>query len=198
MIRRLFPTLAATVLAVAALATPASAAQPSTSGPTTLATPTGCTTSVEWVQEGSNYYYGRGKVQCTTGRYKAKLVCRNQQTGVGYVRYGSQVVSAPNTAVALCDTGNTVESVHAVPDPLPTGLSGCVGWSEWVVEGSNYYYGRGRAQCDTGRYAVQLSCRNVQTGQLYTLTGYAVNAPSTATLTCYTGNRVESVQAVPR
>ncbi|MEV4467487.1 hypothetical protein AB0J51_28155 [Micromonospora echinofusca] len=46
--------------------------------------PTGCTTWVQWVQEGgTSYYYGRGNLQCATGRHKVKLQCRNLQTGGG-------------------------------------------------------------------------------------------------------------------
>ncbi|WDZ86756.1 hypothetical protein [Micromonospora cathayae] len=160
---------------------------------------TGCVTWREWVHEGSSHYYGRGYVQCDTGRYKAKLVCRNEQTGVGYVRYGGTVVTAPGSATAQCDSGNTAESVQAVQDPPATGVNGCVTWMEWVHESFNtMYYGRGLVQCDTGRYGVQLSCRNIQTGQTYVVTGYAVTAPSTNSTTCYSGNRVESVQAVPQ
>ncbi|MFG1954988.1 hypothetical protein [Micromonospora sp. NPDC048830] len=162
--------------------------------------PTGCTTWVEWVQEGSNVYYqGRGNVQCATGRYKVKLQCRNLQTGVGYVVYGGYAVNAPGTATALCYSGNVAERVYPVEDPLPTvGVTGCIGWAEWVHEGSNYhYYGRGTAQCDTGTYRVQINCRNVQTGQRYVVYGPAVTAPSISTTTCYRGNVADAVTGVP-
>ncbi|MEH1016280.1 hypothetical protein V6U90_24635 [Micromonospora sp. CPCC 206060] len=81
----------------------------------TQTTPTGCTTWIEWVAEGSNYYYGRGNVRCSTGRYKVKIQCRNAQTGVGYVVYGTQAVYAPNTATTTCYSGNVAETVEAVP-----------------------------------------------------------------------------------
>ena len=162
------------------------------------AAPAGCTTSIQWVQEGSNYYYGRGSVQCTSGRYTVKLLCRNQQTGVGYVLYGTSAVNAPAAATTTCYTGNTVEGVFAVEDPIPVGaMTGCTPWAEWVSAGSDYYYGRGRVQCDTGRYKVYIQCRNLQTGQGYVVNGAtAVEAPNTATTTCYTGNRAEAVFAV--
>lgn len=165
--------------------------------PARAATPTGCSTSMQWVQEGSNYYYGRGNLQCTGGRYKVKLLCRNQQTGVGYVVYGSTAVNAPSTVSTTCNTGNTVEGVFAVEDPKPVGvLTGCTPWAEWINSGGNYYYGQGRVQCDTGRYKVYIQCRNVQTGQGYIVTGgAAVDAPNTTSTSCNTGNRAESVFA---
>ncbi|EST37555.1 hypothetical protein N566_12435 [Streptomycetaceae bacterium MP113-05] len=76
---------------------------------------TGCTSWIEWVHQGNNHYYGRAKVQCDTGSYRVKAQCRNLQTGVGYVVYGTQVVSAPNVATVLCYSGNVAESVQAVP-----------------------------------------------------------------------------------
>jgi hypothetical protein len=174
------------------------AAQPLLAVPAHAAAPTGCTTSVQWVQEGSNYYYGRGNVQCTSGRYTVKLQCRNQQTGVGYVVYGGTAVNAPATATTTCYTGNTVDGVFAVEDPRPVGvLSGCTPWAEWISSGSNYYYGQGRVQCDSGRYKVYIQCRNLQTGQGYVVSGAtAVDAPATASTTCYLGNQAESVFAV--
>ncbi len=195
-------------LAVAAFSLPLSAAPvqaapmsaPATQWSAAIA-PTGCTTSTEWVTEGSNYYYGRGKVQCTTGRYKVKIQCRNKQTGVGYVVYGSSAVNAPGTATTTCNTGNVAEKVYPVADPLPTGgaTTGCAPWMEWVHEGSNHYYGRGRVQCDTGRYKVKINCRNLQTGATYVVYGtQVVTAPGTATRTCYSGNVAESVEALPQ
>lgn len=174
------------------------AAQPMISAPAHAATPTGCTTSMQWVQEGSNYYFGRGNVQCTSGRYAVKLQCRNLQTGVGYVVYGGAAVNAPTTASTTCNTGNVVEGVFAVEDPRPVGvLTGCTPWAEWISSGSNFYYGRGRVQCDTGRYKVYIQCRNLQTGQGYIVTGAsAVDAPNTTTTTCNLGNQAESVFAV--
>ncbi len=203
MLRHSFPILATAILGLSFLAAPAQSSPVTQSMPVTQSTsvtefaPAGCTTSTEWVQEGNNYYYGRGKVQCSTGRYKVKLLCRNQQTGEAYVVYGGLAVNAPNTATTTCYTGNVAEGVFAVEDPLPTGLTGCTPWMEWVHEGSNHYYGRGRVQCDTGRYKVKIQCRNQQTGQAYVVTGsVAVNAPNTATTTCYSGNVAESVFAV--
>ncbi|MGQ0838207.1 hypothetical protein [Actinokineospora sp.] len=191
MIRHSFRTLAAVVVGLLVLVVPAQAG--------TQATPTGCTTWVEWVQEGSNYYYGRGNVQCDTGRYKVKIVCRNLQTGQGYVVYGTQAVNAPNTATTTCYSGNVAESVHAVQDPPATGVTGCVSWMEWVHQGSNHYYGEGNAQCDTGRYKVKILCRNLQTGQQYVVYGtQAVNAPGVATAYCYSGNVAQTVEAVPQ
>ncbi len=183
--------LVAIILGLTFFAVPAQAASHST--------PTGCTTSVEWVQEGNHYYFGRGKVQCDTGRYKIKIQCRNLQTGVGYVVYGTQAVNAPNTAVTTCYTGNTAEKVYAVQDPPATGLTGCASWMEWVHEGSHHYFGEGNVQCDTGRYKIKIQCRNLQTGQEYAMYGsQTVYAPNTATAYCYSGNSALSVSAVPQ
>lgn len=186
-------TVAAVLAAQHLLATPASAQFGS---PASSAPPTGCNASMQWVSEGSNYYFGRGSVQCSGGRYTVKLLCRNQQTGVGYVVYGGAAVNAPSTATTKCNTGNTVEGVFAVQDPIPVGtFTGCTPWTEWVHSGSNHYYGRGRVQCDTGRYKVHIQCRNLQSGQGYVVTGAAVNAPDTSTTTCNSGHQAESVFA---
>ena len=207
MIRQSFPTFAAAILVLSALAASAQSSpvtqympvpefEPDV--PATELAPAGCTTSVEWVQECNHYYYGRGKVQCTTGRYKVKLLCRNQQTGEAYVVYGSLAVNAPYTATTTCYTGNVAEGVYAVEDPPAAGVTGCATWAEWVHEGNNHYYGRGRAQCDTGRYKVKINCRNLQTGYTYVVYGTAVNAPYVSTTTCYSGNVAESVEAMPQ
>lgn len=165
--------------------------------PARAAAPTGCNATMQWVQEGSNYYFGRGNMQCAIGRYKVKLLCRNQQTGVGYVVYGGTAVNAPATASTTCNTGNTVEGVFAVEDPKPVGvLTGCTPWAEWINSGGNYYYGMGRVQCDTGRYRVHIQCRNLQTGQGYVVAGAAADAPNTISTACNTGNQAESVFAV--
>lgn len=120
------------------------------------------------------------------------------QTGAGYVVHGTQVVTAPATTTVLCSTGNTAEVAYAVADPPGAGVAGCATWTEWVTQGSNYYYyGKGNAQCDSGRYAVRIQCRNVQTGQVYVVESYAVTAPATVSTYCYTGNTAETVQAVP-
>lgn len=204
--RRLFSLSAAVLVSLAVLAAPAQATPVAPEAPVTQtraapvvqSAPTGCTTSIEWVQEGSSYYYGRGKVQCATGRYGVKLVCRNMQTGVGYVLSGTMVVNAPDTATTTCYTGNRAESVHAVQDPPGTGVTGCVTWQEWVHEGSSHYYGRGYAQCDTGQYTVKLVCRNEQSGVGYVRYGTTVvNAPNSTTALCDSGNTAETVQAVP-
>ncbi|MEU4774070.1 hypothetical protein [Micromonospora sp. NPDC023644] len=204
MIRHSFTLVAAVVLGLSALAVPAQAAPApahavAQSDLGVQVAPTGCTTWVEWVQEGSNsYYYGRGNVQCATGRYKVKLQCRNQQTGVGYVVYGGYAVNAPGTATTTCYSGNVAEGVYPVEDPLPTvGVTGCVSWAEWVHQGSSHYYGRGTAQCDTGTYRVQIQCRNAQTGQRYVVYGPVVTAPSISTTTCYQGNVADVVSGVP-
>ncbi|WUH89621.1 hypothetical protein OG900_05305 [Streptomyces sp. NBC_00433] len=207
MIKRLLVVLGAALLgllpiaAVPAVASAQPARAAATAGPhtvTPLVEPSGCTTSVSWVTQGSNYFYGLGSVQCTSGRYKAKLVCRNNQTGTAYALYGTQAVNAPATASATCNTGNTAETVQAVADPLGTGLTGCVSWAEWVSEGSNHYYGRGSAQCDSGQYRVKIVCRNNQTGTAYVISGSgAVSAPATTSATCNTGNTAETIQAVP-
>ncbi|SCL13911.1 hypothetical protein GA0070616_0273 [Micromonospora nigra] len=203
MIRHSLSMVAAAVLGLAAVAAPAQAAPPpapvvAQSDLGVQAAPTGCTTSVQWVQEGNHYYYGRGNVQCATGRYKVKLQCRNLQTGVGYVVYGSYAVNAPSTATRTCYTGNVAEGVFPVEDPLPTvGVTGCVSWAEWVHQGSSHYYGRGTAQCDTGTYRVRIQCHNMQTGQRYVVHGPARTAPSISTTTCYQGNVAEVVSGVP-
>ncbi|SCL34491.1 hypothetical protein GA0074692_3845 [Micromonospora pallida] len=204
MIRHTLSLVAAAVLGLSAVAAPALAAPApahavAQSDLGVQVAPTGCTTWVEWVQEGSNsYFYGRGKAQCATGRYKVKLQCRNLQTGVGYVVYGGLAVNAPGTATATCYSGNVAEGVYPVEDPLPTvGVTGCVSWSEWVHEGTSHYYGRGTAQCDTGTYRVQIQCRNVQTGQRYVVYGPVVTAPSISTTTCYRGNVADAVSGVP-
>lgn len=172
------------------------AAQHLFAAPAHAAAPTGCNATMQWVQEGSNYYFGRGSVQCTSGRYKVKLLCRNQQTGVGYVVDGSTAVSAPSTVSATCNTGNTVEGVFAAEDPRPVGvLTGCTPWAEWVTSGSSSYFGRGKVQCDSGRYKVYIQCRSLQTGQGYVVSGSAVDAPNTSTTTCNSGHQAESVFA---
>ncbi|SBT52648.1 hypothetical protein [Micromonospora auratinigra] len=203
MLRYPLVTLAVAALGLPLSTAPAQAApeMPAVAGWSTPApAPTGCTTSMEWIYDGVNYYYGRGKVQCTTGRYRVKIQCRNQQTGVGYVIYGGTAVNAPGTATATCYVGNVAEKVYPVEDPLPTGVTtGCAPWIEWVHEGSNHYYGRGRVQCDTGRYQVKINCRNLQTGVAYVVYGgQVVTAPDTATTTCYSGNVAESVEALPQ
>ncbi|MER7420735.1 hypothetical protein ABT346_28790 [Micromonospora peucetia] len=201
MFRRTLTTLAAALLGLSALAAPAEAAPAAEPAAlavgSTLSAPTGCTTSIEWVVEGSSYYQGRGKVTCSTGRYKVKIQCRNAQTGVGYVVYGTEVVNAPSTATTTCYSGNVAEQVYAVQDPPGTGITGCAPWKEWVHEGSSHYSGRGRVQCDTGSYRVKIQCRNAQTGVGYVVYGTeVVNAPSIATTTCYSGNVAEQVYAV--
>ncbi|WP_405093270.1 hypothetical protein OG767_10795 [Micromonospora sp. NBC_01392] len=191
--------MATTMLGLSVLAAPAPAGAATRVDLSAQAAASGCTTWVEWVQEGGNsYYYGRGNVQCTSGRYKVKLRCRNLQTGVGYVVYGGYAVNAPGTATTTCYSGNVAEGVYPVDDPLPTtGVTGCVSWAEWVHEGSNHYYGRGTAQCDTGTYRVQIQCRNAQTGQRYVVSGPAVTAPAISTTTCYQGNVADVVSGVP-
>ncbi|MEE4545094.1 hypothetical protein V2S66_24390 [Streptomyces sp. V4-01] len=178
----------------AATAPSGSAAAPGAVSP--HADPSGCTTSVAWVVQGNNYFYGKGSVQCTTGRYKAKLVCRNNQTGTAYALYGTEVVNAPATASATCNTGNTAETVQAVADPVGTGLTGCVTWAEWVTQGTDHFYGRGSVQCDSGQYHVKIVCRNNQTGTAYVISGTeVVSAPATTSAVCNTGNTAETVQA---
>ncbi|MBQ1075831.1 hypothetical protein KBX06_22105 [Micromonospora sp. C31] len=203
--KRALSMLAAALLGVSVLATPAQAApaarpaQVTQSAPTAQAAPTGCVTWIEWVHQGSSHYYGRGNVQCDTGRYKVKIQCRNMQTGVGYVVYGSLAVNAPSTATTTCYSGNVAEAVFAVQDPPATGVTGCAPWIEWVHQGSSHYYGRGRVQCDTGSYKVKIQCRNLQTGVGYIVTGtQVVTAPNVATTTCYSGNVAETVFAVPQ
>ena len=156
---------------------------------------TGCTPWAEWISSGSNYYYGRGRVQCDTGRYKVYIQCRNVQTGQGYIVTGA-AVDAPNTATTSCNSGNQAESVFAVADPRPSGMSGCATWREWVHQSGYSYFGRGSAQCASGRYIVRLSCRNLQTGATYTTDSAAIYAPNTATTTCYVGNVVDALQAI--
>ncbi|MFI6128528.1 hypothetical protein [Micromonospora sp. NPDC051141] len=191
--------MATTMLGLSVLAAPAPAGATARADLSAQATASGCTTWVEWVQEGSNsYYYGRGNVQCASGRYKVKLQCRNLQTGVGYVVYGGYAVNAPGTATTTCYSGNVAEGVYPVDDPLATtGVTGCVSWAEWVHEGSNHYYGRGTAQCDTGVYRVQIQCRNAQTGQRYVVYGPTKTAPAISTTTCYQGNVADAVAGVP-
>ncbi|MFI2710561.1 hypothetical protein ACH495_10595 [Micromonospora sp. NPDC018662] len=197
--RHSLPLTVAAVLGLSVVAVSSPAGATARVDPSAQAAASGCTTWVEWVQEGSNsYYYGRGNVQCASGRYQVKLRCRNLQTGVGYVVYGGYPVNAPGTATATCYSGNVAEGVYPVDDPLPTtGVTGCVSWAEWVHEGSNHYYGRGSAQCDTGAYRVQIQCRNAQTGQRYVVYGPTVTAPATSTTTCYQGNVADSVAGVP-
>jgi len=68
---------------------------------------------------------------------------------------------------------------------------------EWVHDGYNsMYYGRGTAQCDSGRYHVQIGCHSVQTGQDYVVYGPTTTAPATSTTTCYSGNVAQTVTAV--
>jgi hypothetical protein len=55
------------------------------------------------------------------------------------------------------------------------------------------YYGRGSAQCDSGRYQARLACHNVQTGQDYVVYAPVVTAPATSTGTCLSGNSVTAV-----
>ena len=197
MLRHSFPILAAVLLGLSALTASAQSSPDTQSLAVTELAPAGCTTSMEWVQEGNHYYYGRGKVQCSTGRYKVKLLCRNQQTGEAYVVYGSSAVNAPSTATTTCYTGNVAEGVFAVEDPRPAGVSGCATWREWINDGYNYYFGRGSVQCESGRYQVKLSCRNVQTGYTYVNYSSATYAPSVATTTCYVGNVADAVEVVP-
>ncbi|WP_326953860.1 hypothetical protein [Amycolatopsis sp. NBC_01286] len=194
--KRWFLALVAAVLGLAALAAPASAAVQVAQ--VAQVAPAGCTTSIQWVQQGNNYFYGLGNLQCTSGRYRAKAVCINNQTGAGYVNYGTQVVTAPATATVLCNTGNSAQAVYAVTDPLDAGVPGCVSWVEWVNQGgNNLFYGRGQAQCDTGRYRVKALCKNEQTGDYYILYGtQVVTAPAAVSVTCNTGNTAQIVQAV--
>lgn len=183
MTRRVISAAAAVFLGLLALVIP-TAAQ--------AAVPTGCTTSVEWVQQGSNYFQGKGNVTCTAGTYRAKLVCHNLQTGEMYVKYGTQVVTAPSTASAICNTGNVAEKVAAVADPLGTGVTGCIFWSEWVQQGSNYFQGKATVSCDTGTYRAKLVCRNQQTGAAYVRSGTSVvTAPALTSAICDTGNVAE-------
>lgn len=192
MLRNWLLALAAAVLGLSFFSIPAQAAV------APRAEPTGCTTSVEWVQQGNNYWQGKGNVQCLTGTYKVKLVCANLQTGTDYVLYGSQVVTAPATTTATCNMGNVAQTVQAVADPPDPGVNGCVTWVEWVTQGNDHYFGRGNAQCDTGTYRAVISCQNLQTGQNYVVYSGVVNAPNTATMTCYDGNVAQGVQAQPQ
>ncbi len=190
MIRRWFVGLAAAVLGLCFLPAPAQAATPA-------AAPTGCTTSVQWVTQGNNYFQGLGNITCQTGTYKAKLVCRNEQTGTAYALYGTQVVTAPATASATCNTGNVAESVLPVNQPLGTGVTGCATWVDWVTQGNNHFYGRANAQCDTGSYKVKAICHNEQTGADYLIQGtQVVTAPASTSITCNTGNVAQIVGAV--
>jgi hypothetical protein len=190
LIRLSFATLAAAVLGLAVMIVPAEA------DPTTELAPTGCTTWIDWVHDGSGHYNGKGNVQCAAGRYRSKNVCRNLQTGEGYVIYGPPV-DAPNLTSVTCYPGNSAESVHAVEDPPPPGVTGCTTWTEWVHDGTNHYHGRAKAQCDSGNYMAQVLCRNLQTGQAYVLNSHTAAAPHVAAITCASGNTAESVQAVP-
>jgi hypothetical protein len=188
--KKWFLVVVALLLGLTALAAPASAAP--------QVAPAGCTTSIQWVQQGNNYFSGLGNVQCTSGRYRAKESCINNQTGAGYVIYGTQIVNAPATATVLCNTGNSATAVYAVPDPPDSTLPGCVSWVEWVNQGgNNLFYGRGQAQCDNGRYRVKSLCKNEQTGDYYILYGtQVVTAPAAVAVTCNTGNTAQIVQAV--
>ncbi len=160
--------------------------------------PTGCTTSVQWVQQGNNYFEGQGNVTCATGSYEAKLECWNEQTGDVYVKYGTQVVNAPATASAICDTGNVAEKVAAVAEPPDTGVTGCMSWTQWVFTGYNSaYLGLGVVQCDTGTYEAVIDCHNMQTGYDYTLYGSYATAPDTASGTCSNPYEAITVTAVP-
>jgi len=63
-LKRIVVTLAVAMLGLVPIAQPATAQ--------VQAQPTGCTTSIEWVQQGSNYFYGKGNLTCSTGSYKAR------------------------------------------------------------------------------------------------------------------------------
>ncbi|WP_329171628.1 hypothetical protein [Streptomyces sp. NBC_01477] len=158
---------------------------------------TGCASWTEWVHQGSSAYLGNGLIQCDTGRYRAKAVCRNLQTGVGYVVYSTQVVSAPALTSVTCNTGNSAETVQAVADPPGTGVTGCASWTEWIHSSTNNYLGQGYVQCDTGTYAAAVTCR-YPTGQTYVVYGYAATAPNPSGAACYVPNEAVSIAAAPR
>jgi hypothetical protein len=186
--KRLLMTAAAVLLGLFPLVIPAQA----------QAEPTGCTTSVQWVQQGNNYFQGKGNVTCATGSYEAKLECWNEQTGGVYVKYGTQVADAPGTASAICDTGNVAEKVAAVAEPPGTGVTGCMSWTQWVYTGYNSgYLGLGVVQCDTGTYQVMIDCHNMQTGYDYVLYGSEATAPASASGTCSNPYEAVTVTAVP-
>lgn len=188
MIKRMAPAVAVVLLGLFGLVLPA---------PAQAATPTGCTTSTQWIQQGSDYFYGQGNVTCTGGSYRAKAECKNQQTGAQYVKYGTQVASAPATASVVCNTGNVAEKVAAVADPLGSGITGCMYWANWIQQGSNYFYGQASVQCDTGSYRIRISCHNQQTGQDYYVYGSTtVTAPNVTTALCNTGNVVADATGV--
>jgi hypothetical protein len=190
MLRRWFVLIAAALLGLCFLPATAQAASPA-------ADPTGCTTSVQWVTQGSNYFQGLGTLTCQTGTYKAKAVCMNEQTGVGYVNYGSQTVSAPATTTVMCNTGNVAQTVLPVTVPAGTGVTGCATWGEWVTQGSNLFFGRANVQCDTGSYKIKAVCHNDQTGADYLVEGTeVVTAPAKVSITCNTGNVESAIGAV--
>jgi hypothetical protein len=192
LIRHLFVTLSAAAVLGLSLAT-----IPAQADTATELAPTGCTTSIEWVHEGNNHYYGKGNIQCASGRYRAKNTCRDNQSGLGYVVYGTQVVDAPAVATVTCNPGNTAEAVHAVEDPPPAGVAGCAPWVEWIHDVNGAYYGKGNIQCDTGRYRIKNVCRDNQSGLGYIIYGEQVaDAPNVATTNCGWGHTAESVHAV--
>ncbi|MFI1016083.1 hypothetical protein [Streptomyces sp. NPDC020965] len=158
---------------------------------------TGCVTWGEWVSGGGSMYWGRGAVQCDTGRYQAKNVCRNMQSDAAYVTYGGGWSNPRQTNIASCGSGHRAESVHAVPELTAPGINGCVFWREMVSEGGHLYYGRGAVQCDTGRYRAVNSCHNVVTGARYTTGGYISNAPAASYALCNRGDRAERVDFSP-
>lgn len=162
------------------------------------AAPTGCTTWSSWVYQGNNIFEGQGNVSCATGSFEAKDLCWNEQTGDAYVKYGTQVVTAPNTATVICDTGNAAEQVAAVAEPPGTGVTGCMSWSNWVFTGYNSaYLGLGVIQCDTGSYRAKIVCHNVQTGWDATIYGSYATAPATASGICSDPWEALTVTAVP-
>jgi hypothetical protein len=189
-IRNSLLILAPAVLALGVATIPAEA------DPETELAPTGCTPWIEWVHSGSSHYYGKGNVACAAGRYAVKNFCRNHQTGEGYVLYGGPV-DAPAVATVTCYPGNTAESVHPVEDPPPPFLTGCISWTETISDGTNYYNGRAKAQCDSGNYKAHVLCRNLQTGLGYIVESNAAAARDEVIATCATGNVVESIQVVP-
>jgi hypothetical protein len=199
--RRVITTAAAILLGLFGLVIPVqveAAPIPTQAAPAQIqAAPTGCTTSIQWVQQGSDYFQGQGNVTCTSGSYRAKNLCLNEQTGAEYAKYGTQVATAPGTASVICDTGNVAEKVAAVAYPLGTGVTGCMSWTDWVTQGSDYFQGQGNIQCDTGSYKVKLLCMNEQTGVGYVKYGtQVVTAPAVVTLICNTGNVAQQVAAV--